>query len=47
MRGLQLSATGHASAHTPFNRGRQIFSCDKFKRNGAATLAEWRQLGSA
>ena len=47
MRSLQKSATVHSSAHNLFNQERHLYSRDNFKRNRAAALAEWRQLGTA
>ncbi len=47
MRSLQKFATVHSSVHNHFNQERHLYSRDNFKRNRAAALAEWRQLGAA
>ncbi|GAF71879.1 unnamed protein product, partial [marine sediment metagenome] len=40
-------ATVHSSVHNLFNQERHLYSRDNFKRNRAAALSEWRQLGAA
>ncbi len=47
MRSLQKFAAVHSSVHNHFNQERHLYSRDDFKRNRAAALAEWRQLGVA
>jgi len=47
MRNLQKFAAVHASVFNHFNQERGLSSRDIFKRNSAAALAEWRQLGAA
>jgi len=47
MRSLQKFAAVHASVFNHFNQERSLYSRANFKRNRAAALAEWRQLGAA
>ena len=47
MRSLQLFAAVHASVFNHFNSERSFYSRANFKKNRAAALAEWRQLGAA
>jgi putative transposase len=47
MRSLQKFATVHSFVHNHFNQERHLYSRDNFKRNRAAALAEWRQIGAA
>ena len=47
MRSLQKFAAVHSSVCNHFNLERHLYSRDNFKRNRAAALAEWRQLGAA
>lgn len=46
-RSLQRFTAVHSSIHNHFNQDRHLNRRDNFKLNRAATLAEWRQLGSA
>lgn len=47
MRSLQKFASVHASVFNHFNQERSLYSRANFKRNRAAALSEWRQLGAA
>jgi putative transposase len=47
MRTLQKFASVHASVHNHFNQERALYSCQNFKLNRAAALAEWRGLFAA
>ena len=47
MRNLQKFAAVHSSIHNLFNSERSLYSRQNFKRNRAAALTEWRQLGAA
>ncbi|MFD0981088.1 IS6 family transposase [Tropicimonas aquimaris] len=47
MRSLQMFAAVHASVFNHFNSERSFYSRADFKKNRAAALAEWRQLGAA
>lgn len=47
MRSLQMFAAVHASVFNHFNSERSFYLRANFKKNGAAALAEWRQLGAA
>jgi putative transposase len=47
MRSLQMFASVHASVFNHFNSERSLSSRSNFKKNRAAALAEWRQLGAA
>jgi len=47
MRSLQMFAAVHASVFNHFNSERSYYSRANFKKNRAAALAEWRQLGAA
>jgi len=47
MRNLQKFAAVHASVFNDFNQERSLSSRAIYKRNRAAALAEWRQLGAA
>ena len=47
MRSLQKFAAVRSSVCNHFNLERHLYSRDNFKRNRAAVLAEWRQLGAA
>ena len=47
MRSLQMFAAVHASVFNHFNSERSFYSRANFKKNRAAALAEWRQLGTA
>jgi putative transposase len=47
MRSLQKFTAVHSSVHNHFNLERHLYSRGNFKRNCAAALAEWRQLGAA
>ncbi|PRY22281.1 putative transposase [Aliiruegeria haliotis] len=47
IRSLQLFAAIHASVFNHFNSERSFHSRANFKKNRAAALAEWRQLGAA
>lgn len=47
MRSLQMFVAVHASVFNHFNSERSFYSRAKFKKNRAAALAEWRQLGAA
>ncbi|MDA0224275.1 MAG: DDE-type integrase/transposase/recombinase, partial [Proteobacteria bacterium] len=47
IRTLQKSAAVHASVHNHFNQERHLYSRANFKLNRTASLAEWRQLGTA
>ncbi|MCW3784676.1 DDE-type integrase/transposase/recombinase, partial [Defluviimonas salinarum] len=47
MRSLQMFAAVHASVFNHFNSERSFYSRANFKKNRAAALAEWRQLGAA
>jgi putative transposase len=47
MRSLQMFAAVHASVFNHFNSERSFHSRANFKKNRAAALAEWRQLGAA
>lgn len=47
MRSWQKFASVHASAQNLFNRERSLCSRANFKKNRAAALPEWRQLGAA
>lgn len=47
MRSLQKFAAVHASVTNHFNTDRSLTSRAIFKKNRAAALAEWRQLGAA
>jgi len=47
MRSLQKFAAVHSSVQNHFNQERHLYSRDNFKRNRAAALCEWRQLGVA
>ena len=42
MRTLQKFAAVHASVLNHFNSERHLYSCQNFKLNRAAALAEWR-----
>ena len=44
---LQKFVAVHASVHNHFNQERHLYSRANFKLNGTASLAEWRQLGTA
>ncbi len=46
MKTLQKFAATHASIHNHFNLDGHLNRRDIFKKNRAAALAEWRQLGS-
>jgi putative transposase len=46
-RTLQKFVSVHSSAHNHFNQERHFYRRENFKLNGAAALAEWRQLGIA
>ncbi|MDW4551606.1 IS6 family transposase [Defluviimonas sp. D31] len=46
-RSLQMFAAVHASVFNHFNLERSFYSRANFKKNRAAALAEWRQLGAA
>jgi len=43
---LQKFAPIHASVHNLFNQERPLYSCENFKLNRTAALAEWRQLAA-
>ncbi|MCT8329338.1 IS6 family transposase [Albidovulum sediminis] len=47
MRSQQMFAAVHASVFNHFNAERSFYSRANFKKNRAAALAEWRQLGAA
>ena len=47
IRSLQMFAAVHASVFNHFNSERSYYSRVNFKKNRAAALAEWRQLGAA
>ncbi len=47
MRSLQMFASVHASVFNHFSSDRSLSSRSRFKKNRAAALAEWRQLGAA
>ena len=47
IRSLQMFASVHASVTNHFNTDRDLTSRNLFKKNRAAALAEWRQLGAA
>ena len=47
MRSLQMFAAVHASIFNHFNSERSFYSRANFKKNRAAALNEWRQLGAA
>ena len=47
IRSLQMFAAVHASVFNHFNHERSFYSRAIFKKNRAAALAEWRQLGTA
>jgi putative transposase len=47
MRILQMFAAVHASVFNHFNSERSFYSRANFKKNRAAALVEWRQLGAA
>ena len=47
MRSLQKFSAVHASVHNHFDAERSLSSRANFKKNRAAALAEWRQLGAA
>ncbi|RYH07165.1 IS6 family transposase [Tropicimonas sp. IMCC6043] len=47
MRSLQMFASVHASVFNHFNSERSFSPRANFKKNRAAALAEWRQLGAA
>ena len=47
IRSLQKFAAVHSSIHNLFNSERSLYSRENFKRNRAAALTEWRQLGTA
>ena len=47
MRSLQMFAAVHPSVFNHFNSERSFYSRGNFKKNRAAALAEWRQLGAA
>jgi len=47
MRSLQMFVAVHASVFNHFNSERSFYSRANFKKNRAAALAEWRQLGAA
>ncbi len=47
MRSLQMFAAVHASVFNHFNSERSFYSRANFKKNRAAALDEWRQLGAA
>ncbi|RYH07089.1 IS6 family transposase [Tropicimonas sp. IMCC6043] len=46
MRSLQMFAAVHASVFNHFNSERSFYSRANFKKNRAAALDEWRQLGA-
>jgi putative transposase len=46
MRSLQIFAAVHSSVHNHFNLERHLYSCENFKTNRDAALAEWRQLAA-
>jgi putative transposase len=46
MRSLQMFVSVHASVTNHFNADRSLSSRSIFKKNRAAALAEWRQLGA-
>jgi putative transposase len=43
-RTLQKFVSVHSSVHNHFNQERHPYRRENFKLNGAAALAEWRQL---
>jgi putative transposase len=43
-RTLQKCVSVHSSVHNHFNKERHFYRRENFKLNGAAALAEWRQL---
>jgi putative transposase len=47
IRSLQMFASIHASVTNHFNHERSLSSRNLFKKNRAAALAEWRELGVA
>ena len=47
IRSLQMFASIHASVTNHFNHERSLSSRNLFKKNRAAALAEWRELGAA
>ncbi len=47
IRSLQMFASVHSSVTNHFNTGRDLTTRAIFKRNRAAALANWRQLGNA
>jgi putative transposase len=47
MRSLQMFVAVHASVCNHFNSERSFYSRANFKKNRAAALVEWRQLGAA
>jgi putative transposase len=47
IRSLQMFASIHASVTNHFNHERSLSSRNHFKKNRAAALAEWRELGVA
>ncbi len=47
IRSLQMFASVHASVTNHFNTDRDLTSRAIFKKNRAAALAEWRELGTA
>jgi putative transposase len=47
VRGNWLELAVNSSVHNHFNQERHLYSRDNFKRNRAAALSEWRQLGVA
>ncbi|KAB2886506.1 MAG: IS6 family transposase [Albidovulum sp.] len=47
MQSLQIFAAVHASVFNHLNSERSFYSRANFKKNRAAALAEWRQLGAA
>lgn len=47
MRSLQMFVAVHASVFNHFNSERSFYSRANFKKNRAAALAEWRQLGAS
>jgi len=44
MKTLQKFTAVHASIHDHFNQDRHLNRRNIFKQNGAAALAEWREL---
>ncbi len=47
LRSPQMFASVHASVANHFNSDRNLTSRAIFKKNRAAALAEWRQIGAA